>query len=87
VLGLSQAEIADRLGLGSTRWNNWELGLNLVPPAVALRLKQMLPGLTTDWIYGGDRSKLTVELVEKLDAAAAGRDEPVKKRGRPPRRG
>jgi transcriptional regulator with XRE-family HTH domain len=88
VLGLSQSEMCERLNLGITRWNNWELGINLIPPGEALRLKRMLPGLSTDWIYDGDRSRLSVELAEKLDAAAVAPEQPVKrKRGRPSKRG
>lgn len=82
-LRLSQVEIADRLNIGFTRWNNWELGINQIPPSEALRLKRMLPGLSTDWIYDEDRSRLTLEAADMLDAAASIPDEPVKKRGRP----
>lgn len=81
VLGLSQVEIAARLHMKNTRWGNWEIGVSQIPPAEALKLKRMLPGLTTDWIYEGDASKLTVELLEQL-TAALNSGEPVKKRGR-----
>lgn len=84
-MGLSQVEIAQKLNIGPTRWNNWELGVNLIPPSEVSRLKRMLPGLSSDWVYDDDRSRLTLEAAERLDAAAALPDEPVKKRGRPPK--
>lgn len=83
VLGLSQVQIAELMNLKNSRWNNWEMGVNQIPPNEALKLKRMLPGLSTDWIYDGDSSRLSVDVAKQLDNAAASNEEPVKRRGRP----
>lgn len=84
-LGLNQTDMAARLNLNTTRWNNWELGVNQIPPNEALRLKRMLPGLSTDWIYDGDQSRISHELVLLFDRLANTPEPPTKKRGRPSR--
>lgn len=82
-LGLTQSAMAERMGMPFTRWNNYELGVSLIPVAEALKLKRIVPGLSTDWVYGNDRSSLSVGLAAALDAAELDETKaPAKKRGR-----
>lgn len=85
MMGLTQSAMAQRLNMPITRWNNYELGVSLIPVAEALKIKRLLPGLSTDWIYDDDRTRLTVELAARLDAAGLEivSDVSVRKRGRP----
>lgn len=85
VLGFSQVEIAEKLNLRNSRWSNWELGLNQIPPGVVTQLKRLLPGLDQDWVYEGDRSGLSHQLAATFDKLVNEPDTPSKKRGRPSR--
>jgi len=51
-LGLNQTEIAAKLGISKTRWNNWEAGVRLIEPREAIELA-VLCGTTLDYIYRG----------------------------------
>lgn len=83
VLGLNQGELADRLNWQGTRLSNWETGAALIPPRELRRLKQIVPGLTSDWIYDGETNGLTAALLEQVNSLPPEDDQPTKKRGRP----
>lgn len=87
VLGLSQVELSERLNLRNSRWSNWEVGANQIPPSVVTQLKRLLPGLDQDWIYEGDRSGLSHQLAATFDKVASEPEDTgtKKKRGRPSR--
>lgn len=85
LLGVTQVAMAARLNMQVTRWNNYERGVAPVQAPEILRLKRMFPGLTSDWILEGDRKGLTMEIAERLDAAAEA-PAPARKRGRPTKR-
>jgi DNA-binding transcriptional regulator YiaG len=61
----SQKAFADRLGISPQRWNNFERGAPLTIE-IAQKLLRIIPGLTLDWIYNGDRRGLTMELDRRL---------------------
>lgn len=84
-LGLNQKELSEKLNVLNSRWSNWELGGNQIPPSETRKLKHLLPGLTQDWVYDGDRSGLPHRLAELLDKLESEPEEPTKKRGRPSR--
>ena len=85
IMGLTQSAMAERLNMPITRWNNYELGVSLVPVAEALKIKRLIPGISTDWIYEDDRTRLTVELAARLDTAEReiASELPIRGRGRP----
>ena len=82
ILGLTQVDMAAKMGIQTSRWNNWEMGVSQIQPSEALRLKRLIPGVTTDWIYGGDASGITLSLAEQIDTVAK-EPAPEKRRGRP----
>ncbi len=84
-LGLSGVEISKKLGVSNSVWSNWELGINQVRPEFVRKLKHLLPGLSQDWLYDGERWRLTVELAEMLDRIAEQPEDGPKRRGRPSR--
>lgn len=66
----SQKEFADAFDFNYTQWNNYERGSSRPNPDDALRLKRRF-GVTTDWIYDGDESHLSVEMLRRLEEASA----------------
>ena len=72
-LGRSQADVAKKLGVGSTAVSNYEKGTRAVDPYDAFKLK-IAYGAPLEWLYGGDESALPRNLAEKLDR-------PTKQRG------
>lgn len=70
-LGLTTYEMAKKLGTQQGRLESWEAGISLIPASEALKLKRMLPGLSTDWIYDGDPERIQVGLADQLNAALA----------------
>lgn len=65
-LGRSQADFADKLGVGASAVSNYEKGERAVDPYHAFKLK-LAYGSPLEWLYGGDESVLPRHLVEKLD--------------------
>ncbi len=61
---------AQVIGVEEDRYDKWEKGLALIPPAIVLTLVQRF-GITSDWLYFGNESGLTVVLQQDLTAAAA----------------
>lgn len=64
-LGRNQVEFGEKLGVGGTAISNYEKGDRAVDPYDAFKLK-MAFGLPLEWLYGGDESVLTPQLLEKL---------------------
>ena len=64
----SSAEFARFIGVDPRRVNNVESGLPLGKD-LAFKLRQAVPGLTTDWLWYGDPVGLTLELAERLGEA------------------
>jgi transcriptional regulator with XRE-family HTH domain len=84
-LGLSGVELSQKLGVSNGVWSNWELGINQIRPEFVRKLKNLIPGLSHDWLYDGDRQRLTVELAELFDRLASQPEDGPKRRGRPSR--
>jgi transcriptional regulator with XRE-family HTH domain len=61
---------AQTIGVEEDRYDKWEKGMALIPPAIVLTLVQRF-GITSDWLYFGNESGLTVVLQQDLIAAAA----------------
>jgi hypothetical protein len=62
-----------KCGIGLADWNNYEAANMLLPPNVAGKLAENVPGLTLDWLYLGRATGLDPDLKSKLAAAAAGK--------------
>lgn len=69
-LGLSQGEVCEALGIGQTRWSNWENGERFPAPDVMVNFCSEF-GVTMDWIYRGDRAGLRFDLASKLRKMAS----------------
>lgn len=66
----SSAQFARAIGIDPRRLNNVEQGLPLGKD-LAFKMRQTVPGLTVDWLWFGDASKLPLELAERLGVAGA----------------
>jgi hypothetical protein len=70
--GENQTDFAARLEIDYKRWSNYERGYP-VPREVAFLLRRHFPGMSIEWIWFGDKTKLSpeykrkVEIAEKLD--------------------
>ena len=65
-LGLDkQGSMATMLGVGTSTYNNWELGIRLAPVSAMVRL-YVIAGVSLDWIYAGDLRGMSMELGQKL---------------------
>jgi transcriptional regulator with XRE-family HTH domain len=64
----SQTRFAQELGISLARWNNFERGSPL-SIEIAQKLVRIIPGLTLDWLYNGERRGLSVELDRRLHEA------------------
>lgn len=67
----TQIEMARAVKTSGTTWNNYEKGFPL-PIGAAMKVRRAVPGLTLDWIYYGDPSKLSLELAQALGELPAG---------------
>jgi transcriptional regulator with XRE-family HTH domain len=68
-LGLSAAELCKNVGMGPNQWSQYidpEHGRRITVDAL-YRLKDEY-GVTFEWIYDGDRSRLPADLNEKIRA-------------------
>jgi transcriptional regulator with XRE-family HTH domain len=61
----NQAELCRTIGIEPNRWNQYEKGTRRIPPDIAVKVNEQY-GVTTDWIYCGDRSGLSVQLNKLL---------------------
>lgn len=66
-LGMSQSEIARRIGASPSQWNNYEKPLVRIRIDEAIKLTQTF-GVTLDWIYTGDARMMPNHLMQKIDA-------------------
>lgn len=66
-LGLNQRQLCERVGLATNTYNQWEKAKGRPDLDGALLLCDKL-GLTLDWIYRGDESRLPHELAVKLQS-------------------
>jgi hypothetical protein len=61
-------KFAEWLGIEYPRWNNFERGYPL-PMKVALLICRKMPGVTLDWLYREQTSRMEHELVERIQNA------------------
>ncbi len=66
-LGLTPADMAAEIRVGYTTWKNYEHGWP-VPAPIARRIRARVPGMTLDWIYEADASKMDHDLQIALGA-------------------
>jgi transcriptional regulator with XRE-family HTH domain len=71
-LGCTQAEFAAKLGISPQRCHNFENGF-LLSKEVALKLVNLVPGLTTDWLWFGKTEGLTLSLAIELEGLSGTR--------------
>lgn len=65
-LGVTRQDVmADRLGVQSSAYSNWETGYRLADVAAMVRLLS-LTGIGPDWIYAGETRGLPFDLAGKL---------------------
>ena len=63
-----QVDFAKFLGVSKSRLGNVENGAPLGKD-LAFKMVQKIPGLTTDWLWFGDPSGLSLQMAQLLDAA------------------
>lgn len=73
-MGMTQRAFAMDAGLTPPAYNNWKQGLSRPDLDGAFMLCDAY-GLTIEWVYEGDASRLPAQLVEKLRALIAKRRE------------
>ena len=87
-IGISTAKFCENVGMGTNRWSQYidPEGDRRITIAAVYRLKDEY-GITFEWIYDGDRSRLPADLLEKIrDIERRGLVDMSRKRGRKPRR-
>lgn len=67
---------ASWLGMGQTRWANFERGFPVSQGACDILIRK-IPGLTRDWIRDGQESGLPLQLARTLRDAQAELDAPA----------
>lgn len=85
-LGLSAAELCKNVGLGTNQWSQYvdPEGERRITVDAMYRLKDEY-GITFEWIYDGDRSRLPSDLLEKIrEAERRGAVDLSRARGRKP---
>ena len=70
VAGDNQSEFARKLGIGQSRWNNFERGYPINLRICAL-LRKAVPGLSIDWIVDGIGDNMRPKLLDQLSAVEA----------------
>jgi hypothetical protein len=60
--GLSMRQFCANYNFGYTNWHNYEKGFS-VPNEVGLRIVEMVPGLSLDWLYRGRADGMAHDLV------------------------
>ena len=68
-LELSNAAIAQKLGVLPNGWSQYRTGDRTIPHSVLVALKEQF-GVTSDWILAGDPSGLPHRLYAKIRIAA-----------------
>jgi transcriptional regulator with XRE-family HTH domain len=69
-LGLSQAELCRQIGVESNTWNQYEKAKREIPRETVELLK-MRYGVSFDWLYAGDMSRLPKDILDQLFNQAA----------------
>ena len=64
-LDLTAEQFGKKIGVSVSRINVYEIGRSMLPPHVAIRIKD-LTGIPTDWVYEGDSEDLPTEWYRKL---------------------
>lgn len=72
-LGLAQNEFAERAGLATNTYNQYETGKNIPSIPMAHAICDAF-GLTLDWIYRGDQSGLRYHLADAIKALRSARN-------------
>lgn len=69
-LEVTPAEVCKRLKIGANAWSQYESGARRITVQVAIKFCNEY-GITLDWIYRADPSRLPYELRMKLPAEVA----------------
>lgn len=69
-IGVSPAEVCKRLKVGASAWSMYESGERRITIPVAIKFCSEY-GLTLDWIYRADPTRLPYEVRTKLPAEVA----------------
>lgn len=69
----NQTRFAAFIDIPYTTWNNYENGFP-IKPRVLERVIAKFPGVTSDWVYSGRESTLSVEIAQRLASSAARRE-------------
>ena len=59
--GMTAADFCREVGASAKAYSQWENGNRLLDVLVAIRLKECY-GVTLDWLYDGDRTRLPARL-------------------------
>lgn len=73
-------QFARAMGISEGRLSQWEHDKHAPPIENIIRMKQMHPGVTLDWIYTGDPNGLNWMVVQTLVSLGAQQDAPVSAR-------
>lgn len=68
--GWSQTEMAQRVGVQLTTWNNYETAVSPIPWRTALNVC-VVTGASLDWIYRDQRGLMPVMLMEQIEAQSS----------------
>jgi transcriptional regulator with XRE-family HTH domain len=63
--GLSQTEMAERLGFEMKRWNNWERGYP-IGAVGAIAIIQKIPGMSAEWLWFGLEGNLSQSFLKQI---------------------
>ena len=63
--GKSMRQFCADQGFGYTNWHNYERGFD-VPKNTGMRIVDLLPGLSLDWLYRGGPDGMAFDLVQGL---------------------
>ena len=64
---MSQTDFARYIDVAYKKWNHYERGYP-IPRETAFKLYRKVPGISTDWIWFGDTSGLTVARLQQIEA-------------------
>jgi transcriptional regulator with XRE-family HTH domain len=71
-LGFGMTAFAKKCGLSRTRYQNFEVGRNLIKPEQAAKLLEAFAedGLDFNWLYSGDTSAISPRIAGAINARA-----------------
>jgi transcriptional regulator with XRE-family HTH domain len=64
----NSTKFADRVGIGSTAYSNYENGVRLSLDAI-IKITNRVPGLTTDYLILGNEAGMSLDLRRRIEAA------------------